>query len=260
MTERWAYLPGETATINLDALSSFKLQTGGGTVTVLTHDAPTAHIAITAVRSLTLGIDLVGSALRMRHINRGVPLIDGLMARKDDAVELVLTVPREMRFEFGGLSCDIVVSGLSGSIDASTVGGKITLDGCSGDTKLNAVSGEISVLNQSGELEINTVSGNVTVSGQPESVAINSVTAGSRLNLTGRQEVLRLNQASGVIQLRLERQPLSYRINAKKGAVIDGTLHREARKTVEFTVPGPNPAPVEINSGLGEVTIIHVAD
>lgn len=258
MTEKWTFEPGQSGRVELDRLDALKLSFARGSITVLGHDEPSAWIDISEVTELPVAIEVNGADVRVKHTSGGlIPFIDDLKTRTRASATVVVMVPHAATVDFASTSAELVLSEVTGKVNAATVGGRVTLESCGGEATLNSVTGEISVIGQSGDLTVHTVSGEVTVGGSLAQLWLNSVSAAAHLDLSGRQRRISINQASGDTQLRLDSQPLDYRINAGVAVTIDGTEYRDQRKTVRHHVPGTDPAQVTIANGLGETVIMH---
>lgn len=75
------------------------------------------------------------------------------------AVDLEITVPRELRIEAHTVSGDLTLAGTRGPLDIQSVSGDVTLDDVQGPTQLRAVSGDTRYSDFAGQLESNSVSG-----------------------------------------------------------------------------------------------------
>ncbi|HVT35035.1 MAG TPA: DUF4097 family beta strand repeat-containing protein [Nevskiaceae bacterium] len=144
-----------------------------------------------------------------------------------DDTTLTLQVPAGVKLSLQGVSADIRVQGVRGSVEVNSVSGDINLDvksaqvsaqTVSGDvhvqapatsTKVNSVSGDVVVRGVSGALQGEAVSGSLDVDGGPMSdVHVNSISGDVDLSvsLADRAKVA-AETLSGDVKLRLPSAP-----------------------------------------------------
>jgi len=84
----------------------------------------------------------------------------GGWGRKNET-ELVIRIPEMSKVEFSGVSTDIDIDDVKGSVEVGVVSGDVDLDGGSERIILQTVSGEIELRNATGRIRVRTVSGDV---------------------------------------------------------------------------------------------------
>ncbi len=77
--------------------------------------------------------------------------------------QLKIELPAGARLELEGLSADLEVAGLTGSVDLETVSGDIRAHGDPAELEIETVSGQVEVFAATPSLEVETVSGDVRV-------------------------------------------------------------------------------------------------
>ncbi len=78
------------------------------------------------------------------------------------AVDIDVTVPREVRVEAHSVSGDLTLAGTRGSLEIQTMSGDASVDDVEGPVRLKTVSGDVTCLRLVGQLEANSVSGDLT--------------------------------------------------------------------------------------------------
>src|SRR5439155_7252511 len=91
------------------------------------------------------------------------------------AVEYDVQVPFQAMLDLQGVSGDVVVEGVQGSVRAATVSGVGSVVNARGDLGLRTVSGDIDGRDLSGRLDVESVSGNVRVAGQFDTLRAKNV-------------------------------------------------------------------------------------
>ena len=81
------------------------------------------------------------------------------------AVDLEITVPKEVRLEAHTVSGDVTLAGTRGPLDMQSVSGDLVLHHVQGPLRLKTVSGDGELTDFAGQLVANTVSGDLTFKG-----------------------------------------------------------------------------------------------
>lgn len=77
------------------------------------------------------------------------------------AVDIEVTVPREVQIEATSVSGPVAIRGTRGPLEARSVSGEIDIDDVQGPTRLRTVSGDLRATAYAGQMEANTVSGDL---------------------------------------------------------------------------------------------------
>ncbi|MBI2940943.1 MAG: DUF4097 family beta strand repeat protein, partial [Chloroflexi bacterium] len=103
--------------------------------------------------------------------------LQGLLPNKAMPAEVVYTVqvPRSADLELTGVSSDVVVEEVRGTVHARTVSGSVALERVQGDLHVSVVSGNATGHEVGGKLEARSVSGDLRFAGQLETVQGNAV-------------------------------------------------------------------------------------
>src|SRR5690606_30034117 len=165
-TEKWL-IDGEK-TIDFELVRKLKVSLIGGQVDIVAHDEPGARVEVHDVRGKPLSISIDGDTLEVDHPQLGWDnFIDGFRWFRGNAKARVsILIPRDVALNFGVVSADALISGITEDAKVSTVSGDVVIDGVYGDLELNSVSGEIAVRNHYGNVTAKSVSGDLTVSGE----------------------------------------------------------------------------------------------
>ena len=78
-------------------------------------------------------------------------------------VEFTITVPQRTALELHGMSSDVEVVNVCGSVDVNTMSGDISVDCVEGDAQIQTISGDVTVGNVRGPLDISATSGDIDV-------------------------------------------------------------------------------------------------
>ncbi|MCL2536650.1 MAG: DUF4097 domain-containing protein [Nocardiaceae bacterium] len=232
MPEKWLIYPGQSKTIDVDAITSLKVSLIGGQVDVIGHDEPTARVEVHNVTGKDLKVTVEGGRLEIDHPQlRWDNFVDVFRSWQGKAgADVSVLVPRDVALKLGTVGGNALVSGLMRGARLSTVGGDLTADTLVGDIELNSVSGEISVQNHLGAVKANTVSGDVTLSGTLSRVAVDGVSGNVFVDVQGVPDAIRHNTVSGDLTLRLDGHVAArYRINSVSGTLqVDNSIFRGA--------------------------------
>lgn len=77
--------------------------------------------------------------------------------------EFEITIPRRMSIEASGVTMDVDVADVGGTVSINSVEGTVTVRGGRGNVSLNSVEGDVSLEGAEGNLALNSVDGDVTV-------------------------------------------------------------------------------------------------
>lgn len=198
--------------------------------------------------------------------------------QRDQTARLDIAVPAGQTVRLRGVSGDVTIDGLDGSlaiavvsgdvrgtakgseIEVKTVSGDIEIKTASSRSTVHTVSGDVKVDGPRGELSIKSVSGDVTVTGASASRARLASTSGElefggELTMDGPHE---FKSHSGDITLSLRKgKPLDVSVTTHSGKVTNGfagQTQQQRRGTVQFVVGTGGPK-VEIRTFSGDVAI-----
>lgn len=133
---------------------------------------------------------------------------------EDDASIFTVKMPKDIQVNFEGVSSDVDISSIIGSvevktvsgdikaenlkdrIDITTVSGNIDSEDLTGKVRLSSVSGSIDDRNSAGRLTLKSVSGNVKTQSSAKEVTLGSVSGGVDFKL-GKVEELTISNVSG---------------------------------------------------------------
>ncbi|NQZ79640.1 MAG: DUF4097 family beta strand repeat protein [Colwellia sp.] len=136
--------------------------------------------------------------LMPRHLAQG---------RNKRGSNLVITIPKQMKVNFVGVSTNVLLNGFSRSVEVKTVSGNIkashlstlveltSVSGninsrdLSGKIRLSTVSGNINDKNSTGRLNFKAVSGNVVTRSNAEEITVNTVSGDVETELSGVDEL-----------------------------------------------------------------------
>ncbi|XQW84687.1 DUF4097 family beta strand repeat-containing protein [Thalassotalea piscium] len=79
----------------------------------------------------------------------------------DEGSNLTISVPRQVRIGFSGISSDVDVSGFDQGVDIKTVSGEITVNNLHKLVDISSISGDIDSEQLSGKIQLSTVSGDL---------------------------------------------------------------------------------------------------
>ncbi|HPF35684.1 MAG TPA: DUF4097 family beta strand repeat-containing protein [Candidatus Krumholzibacteria bacterium] len=196
---------------------------------------------------------------------------------------LTLRVPHGCSLELQGVSSDVEVRDLRGTIQSSTVSGDVQIHGKPAAVKIASVSGEVTVEAESDEVSIESVSGRIEVRGARRSLEINLVSGDADVQ-AGELERLRFNAVSGDLDLRADpARNADWELDCHSGELtlelpggldadfdinlFSGDLHNDfgpkAERTSKFApgkelrfTAGKGGARVEINTFSGDVRLV----
>ncbi|MFQ6005454.1 MAG: DUF4097 domain-containing protein [Woeseia sp.] len=114
--------------------------------------------------------------------------------------ELVIHVPEKSSLEVGGVSADIDVTNVHGTLQLQSVSGDIDSEVNSADIEITTVSGDVEVQgdDKSGHAELSSVSGDIDAQNLAGEAVVNSV-SGDLVLVNGSFERVRLETTNGDI-------------------------------------------------------------
>ena len=166
--------------IEIEAITSLRVQLAGGRVDVVAHDGPGARIEVHAVDGRPLEVSLSGTASSGSGYQFTLGGWDGLpgevpqLPRQGPGRRAHRRAARGPRQGRHG-DADGLLAGIEQDASVSTVSGTLITDGTRGRLGANTVSGEIVVRDHRGDLKLNSVSGELAASGELSLVQANSV-------------------------------------------------------------------------------------
>jgi DUF4097 and DUF4098 domain-containing protein YvlB len=190
---------------------------------------------------------------------------------------LRVQVPAGTRLELEGVSSDIAVQGLKGSLHAQSVSGDVRLGVDSADVEAQTVSGSVTLRAPTRSAKINTVSGDVRVSGAREKLYVETVSGdvGVESDAIAEMELksvsgdltvdvgtsstpkIRAETLSGEIFLSLAREPdamLSLHSFSGELSTAYGAAVPEGKKRYEAKL-GSGKGEIDLNSFSGDIHV-----
>ncbi len=194
--------------IEIEAITSLRVQLAGGRVDVVAHDGPGARIEVHAVDGRPLEVSLSGDGELRVGYQFTLGGWDGFLEKfrnfsGKDKADVHLAVPREVHAKVGTVSADGLLAGIEQDASVSTVSGTLITDGTRGRLGANTVSGEIVVRDHRGDLKLNTVSGELAASGELSLVQANSVSGSLTFDVTSGTSSVTATTVSGDVTVRL---------------------------------------------------------
>jgi len=242
-TESWVVAGPQI--IEVDDVSSLRVQLVAGRVDVVVHDDPAltgARIEVHSVDGHPLEVALSDGELRVGY-SFTLAGWEGFLEkfrnfRDKDAADVHIAVPRSIAVKLGTVSASGLLAGVEHDATVSTVSGSIVTDSTRGALSANAVSGEVVVRDHAGDLRLNTVSGDLTASGDLARVHANTVSGALALDVTTVTSSISATTVSGDITVRL---PAGRGLNVEARSVtgrvvVDGHDHK-----------GPNPGQTRVD-------------
>ena len=195
--------------IEIEAITSLRVQLAGGRVDVVAHDGPGARIEVHAVDGRPLEVSLSGDGELRVGYQFTLGGWDGLPG---EVPELQRQGPgrRAHRRPAGGarqgghgVAPTACWPGIEQDASVSTVSGTLITDGTRGRLGANTVSGEIVVRDHRGDLKLNSVSGELAASGELSLVQANSVSGSLTFDVTSGTSSVTATTVSGDVTVRL---------------------------------------------------------
>jgi len=116
-----------------------------------------------------------------------------------DETDLTIRVPRNSRLGVTGVSTDVEITDVNGSVEVGVVSGDVSLDGGSDRIVLQTVSGEIELRDANGRIRLKSVSGDIESYDTTGSSTYGTV-SGSILVESGGEE-LKIESVSGDVEV-----------------------------------------------------------
>ena len=195
--------------IEIEAITSLRVQLAGGRVDVVAHDGPGARIEVHAVDGRPLEVSLSGDGELRVGYQFTLGGWDGFLEKfrnfsGKDRADVHLAVPRRGAGQGGhGVAPTACWPGSSEDASVSTVSGTLITDGTRGRLGANTVSGEIVVRDHRGDLKLNSVSGELAASGELSLVQANSVSGSLTFDVTSGTSSVTATTVSGDVTVRL---------------------------------------------------------
>ena len=190
--------------------------------------------------------------------------------------ELKLKVPAGVSLEAEGVSADVAVKGLRGTIEAASVSGDVRVDAESPKVKATTVSGDVHVRSPSAETRAASVSGDVEIRGVRGEVRGESVSGDVRVQAVELKR-LDLESVSGDLDIdaelardaEIDVETLSGSVTLALPKAPDGELEMEtfsgalrsawspgpARDAKDFRSEGTGRGHVQLNSFSGDIEL-----
>lgn len=164
--EQW--LVTSPKTLDIEHVHELQVTLIGGSLNVLTHDAPHTRVEARVTSGAPLRIAMDGNRLivdhpQVRHRGFGSSLrslIEGAEA------EVSIVLPRTTRIHASSVNADLFVSGLRAPLDFATTGGRLLFDAVNSPVRAKSVSGDVYARNHEGTFTARTGSGDIIASGR----------------------------------------------------------------------------------------------
>ncbi|MGK0223236.1 MAG: DUF4097 and DUF4098 domain-containing protein YvlB [Limisphaerales bacterium] len=215
-------------------------------------------------------ITLIHIALPTKNVNWG------------DGSDLDIYIPHASGLHIDGVSTNIEVEDISGTIAIRTVGGDIEVSATSGRIQIETVSGDVDVNNSTGKLSVVTTSGNLDLEVDASDVFVDTMSGDVDLQL-GAFDRLTAESINGALKLAGQLNPtgsihaktvnadisleLTKPVNAqiRATAIASGDIsysltddrpkHLSSRQTVLNAVAGDGSAQITLNTISGAIEI-----
>jgi hypothetical protein len=193
-----------------------------GRLNVVGTDGP-ARVEVATIGRKPLLVAHDGGRLMVRHEEpRRWPGVFWWLFRQAGRyrTDVSVAVPRDTDASLRVVSGSLVVSALTGAVDADATSGRITMLGLSGRSTAKAISGSIEALGISGDLNLETVSGEITLGdASARRLRARAVSGAITCDLDNRSgSEIRLETTSGEITVRVrEDSDLDVSLHAMSG-------------------------------------------
>lgn len=159
-------------TIRVDRGSRLRVQSMAGDITVSTWDRNELRIRADHSRRTQLTIEQNGSVVDVGGRARmGMP----------GAVDYLITAPRWMALELGGMNAEVSIEGTEAEVRVETLQGDIVLQGGGGNITLGTTNGDITVRGARGRLDLRATAGGVRVFDSEGDIRVESVSGDAEL-------------------------------------------------------------------------------
>jgi DUF4097 and DUF4098 domain-containing protein YvlB len=248
-TESWVVAGPQI--IEVEHITSLRVQLVGGRVDVVVHDDPAetgARIEVHAVDGKPLEVSLSDGELRVGYsftLSGWEGFLEKFRNFRDkESADVHIAVPRSVAVKLGTVTAGGLLAGVQHDASVSTVSGSIVTDSTRGALSANAVSGEIVVRNHTGDLTLNTVSGDLTASGDLARVHANTVSGALVLDVSTGTSSIGATTVSGDVTVRLPRgRGVNVEARSVSGrVVVDGHDYKGSK---------PGQTKVDLRSGDG---------
>ena len=262
-TESWVVAGPQI--IEVENVTSLRVQLVGGRVDVVAHDEPGARIEVHSVDGRPLEIGLADGELRLGY-SFTLTGWDGFLEkfrnfRDKDRADVHIAIPRSVATKLGTVSADGLLVGVLEDSSVSTVSGSLVTDGTRGRLSANTVSGEVVVRDHGGPIKLNSVSGELAASGELSLVQANTVSGALSLDVTTGSSSVTATTVSGDVTVRLpEGKGLHVKAHSVSGRlVVDGEEHKGAsfgQRSVDLAT-GDGACFVSASTVSGHVTVLR---
>ncbi|GEL95474.1 DUF4097 family beta strand repeat-containing protein [Cellulomonas composti] len=262
-TESWVVAGPQI--IEVEQVSSLRVQLVGGRVDVVAHDDPGARIEVHSVDGRPLEIGLANGELRVGY-SFTLTGWDGFLERfrnfrDKDRADVHIAIPRSVAAKLGTVSADGLLVGVVEDSSVSTVSGSLVTDGTRGRLSANTVSGEIVVRDHGGPLKLHSVSGELAASGELSLVQANTVSGALALDVTTGTSSVTASTVSGDVTVRL---PAGKGVHVKAQSVsgrlvVDGEEYKSSspgQRKVDL-LTGDGACYVSASTVSGHVTVLR---
>ncbi len=261
--EKW--LVDGPKTIDIGGAAKLKVGLVGGQIDIIAHDEPGVRVEVHGVSGKDLKVSVDGDTVEIDHPQLGwdnwFEVFTNFPGRA--TADISVMVPREIRVKLGVVRAAVLVTGVTGPVDLSTVSGELVADAIAGDLQINTVSGEVTVRDHAGKVLVNSVSGDLTASGSITTLKGDSVSGSVYLDLRGVADEVRVNTVSGAVTTRLDSGvPAAYSFATVGGRLhVDGGDIRGVRGqyTGRFGELEGRWSDLRINTVGGDITVLHTS-
>jgi hypothetical protein len=283
--------------VELKQSSTLRVENGAGNITI-TGSRDVDHLIINAVKTVhavdeaaakevsgfvelklsTKKHEVMIETIVDKVEDRRRSFWDRLIGSDDEwfeAVDYVITAPRDVRVEIVNSSGSVTVTGLDGYLEISAAAGEVTVKDVASDVTLDLTSGSIEVSQVNGDIEITTTRaeatltntvGALTVPGGSGSLKADYLTGDATIIQTSGDATLthyrgdaRVKLTSGKISVEQESGSLDLFTHTGK-VVVQTELYSEKEYSletlsapVEFSFPDNTGASIHLSSLSGEI-------
>lgn len=180
------------------------------------------------------------------------------------AVDIDVTVPREVQIEATTVSGPVTIRGTRGPLETRSVSGEIYIDDVQGPTRLRSVSGDLRATAYAGQVEANSVSGDLRFERsrikRPDIVSVSGdVRLEGALILTSNGDGEgRIKTVSGDVELDLSEAAMDLEFHTLSGDVTvdasDAKVEKRGRREWRVTV-GAGGARLKVKTVSGDLSL-----
>lgn len=180
------------------------------------------------------------------------------------AVDIDVTVPREVQLDATTVSGPLTIRGTRGPLEARSVSGEIDIDDVQGPTRLRSVSGDLRATAYAGQVEANSVSGDLRFERsrikRPDIVSVSGdvrIEGALILKADGDGEG-RIKTVSGDVELELSEAAMELEFHTLSGDVTvdasDAKVEKRGRREWRVTV-GTGGARLKVKTVSGDLSL-----